>query len=116
MKIEKALNLLGLRKESTMQELNYSYRQLAKRYHPDFNSGREEWANSMMTQVNLAYEVALDYLAQFKEHSTTGGQDDVEPLVWTRERTYEKRRCEETAIQGFTESYTKRDREARRIE
>ena len=83
MKIEKALNILGLRKESTLQELNYSFRQLAKRYHPDFNSGREEWANSMMTQVNLAYEVALDYLAQFKEHSTTGGQDDVEPLAGT---------------------------------
>lgn len=81
MKIEKALNLLGLKKESTLKELNYSYRQLAKQYHPDFNTGREEWANSMMTQVNLAYEVALNYLAQIKERSTTRGKDDVEPLA-----------------------------------
>ncbi|UCB44267.1 MAG: J domain-containing protein [Spirochaetota bacterium] len=80
MKIEKALNLLGLKKESTLQELNYSFRQLAKRYHPDFNSGKEEWANSMMTQVNLAYEVALEYLAQYKECSMTGGREDAGPL------------------------------------
>jgi hypothetical protein len=80
MKIEKALNLLGLKKESTLRELNYSFRQLAKRYHPDFNSGREEWANSMMTQINLAYEVALDYLAQLKEGRRTGEPEDIEPL------------------------------------
>ena len=80
MKIEKALNLLGLSKESTLQEMNYSFRQLAKRYHPDFNSGKEEWANSMMTQVNLAYEVALKYLAQYKERSMTGGREEVGPL------------------------------------
>ena len=83
MNIEKALNLLGLKKDSTLQELNYSFRQLAKRYHPDFNSGKEEWANSMMTQVNLAYETALEYLAQKKERSMTGSREDAGPLQGT---------------------------------
>jgi hypothetical protein len=83
MNIEKALNLLGLKKESTLQELNYSFRQLAKRYHPDFHSGKEEWANSMMIQVNLAYEIALEFLAKYKERSMTGSREDAGPLQGT---------------------------------
>jgi hypothetical protein len=34
---------------------------LAKKYHPDFNQGKESWAHTKMTELNLAYEAALEH-------------------------------------------------------
>lgn len=62
MKPQKALKLFGISPSSSLNELNDAFRKLAKRYHPDFNRERESWANRMMTELNLAYEAALDFL------------------------------------------------------
>jgi len=67
MKLEKALKIFRISNESTVKDLNSNFRKLAKRYHPDFNRGREDWAHTMMTKLNLAYEVALDYLTVAKK-------------------------------------------------
>jgi len=62
MKIETALKLFKINNKSTIKDLNVNFRRLAKKYHPDFNKGRETWAHSMMIKLNLAYEMALDFL------------------------------------------------------
>ncbi len=67
MEPDKALKLLGLTLNSTLKELNSTFRRLAKKYHPDFNRGNESWAHRMMTELNLAYEVALDYITSTRD-------------------------------------------------
>jgi len=62
MEKEKALTILGLTGSSSTTELNTVFRKLAKKYHPDFNRENEAWAHKMMTELNLAYELALEYL------------------------------------------------------
>jgi hypothetical protein len=66
MELERALRLLKLSPDCSVDNLNESFRKLAKTYHPDSNRGRESWAHGIMTDLNLAYETVLDYL-------TTGG-------------------------------------------
>ena len=63
MEINEALAILGLTGSSTLQNLNYRFRKLAKKYHPDSNLENGEWAHSKMTNLNLAYETALEYFA-----------------------------------------------------
>ncbi|MBN2322263.1 MAG: J domain-containing protein [Spirochaetes bacterium] len=63
MEIEKAFTVLGLTEASTLTDLNCRFRKLAKRYHPDSNPENGEWAHSKMTNLNLAYEAALEYFA-----------------------------------------------------
>ncbi len=56
MDLDAALRLFGLQPDPETGELNRAFRRLAKRYHPDFNPGREEWANAHMSAINSAYE------------------------------------------------------------
>ena len=62
MENQKALKMLGLTSSSSISDLNSSFRKLAKKYHPDFNRNNEAWANLKMTELNLAYEMVLEYL------------------------------------------------------
>ncbi|HEB32621.1 MAG TPA: J domain-containing protein [Spirochaetes bacterium] len=62
MENEKALKMLGLTPSCSISELNSTFRRLAKQYHPDFNRNDESRANVRMTELNLAYEMALEYL------------------------------------------------------
>jgi len=71
MDIGEALETLGLAEESTLNDLNYSFRKLAKQYHPDSNPKKEEWAHGKMIRLNLAYEVALEHIASCKEKSSS---------------------------------------------
>lgn len=48
--------LLGVPKTATQAELKYSYRELAKRYHPDVNSADSE----TFIRINEAYSVLSD--------------------------------------------------------
>lgn len=49
-----------------MRELNYAFRRLVKKYHPDYNPDRTAFAHKAMTKINTAYDVALDYLASLR--------------------------------------------------
>jgi molecular chaperone DnaJ len=51
--------VLGLKREASTEEINKSYRELAKRYHPDRNSHDEE-ATQKFREVAEAYEVLRD--------------------------------------------------------
>lgn len=70
MKIEHALRVLGLTSLSTTGDLNSAFRKLAKKYHPDFNQGNEALAHKRMTELNLAYETALEYFTSVYEAET----------------------------------------------
>ena len=63
MELERVFELLEIDSRATIADLNTSYRRLAKKYHPDFNQGRESWAHTMMTELNLAYEAALEHFS-----------------------------------------------------
>ena len=67
MELERALKLLKLTPDCTLQKLNESFRKLAKIYHPDSNLGREEWAHRNMTELNLAYEALLNFITTPKQ-------------------------------------------------
>ena len=80
MDLNKALRLLKLNSQCTLEELNDSFRKLAKKHHPDSNRGREEWAHKTMTELNLAYEKVLDHVTM-----PSGGIREEKPPS-TRER------------------------------
>ncbi len=75
MQLETALRVFGLHPNPTPDELNRAFRRLAKRYHPDSNSDRLEWATSHMTSINLAYETIRKSLENGQE-STNGTKED----------------------------------------
>ena len=51
--------VLGVSKSANQQELKSAYRKLAKKYHPDLNSGDEEAAEKLK-EVNEAYSILSD--------------------------------------------------------
>lgn len=51
--------VLGLSKGATEDEIKKAYRKLAKKYHPDLNSG-DKTAETKFKEVNEAYEVLSD--------------------------------------------------------
>jgi hypothetical protein len=86
MEIKKALTILGLTVAPTLADLNYRFRKLAKKYHPDSNPENGEWAHAKMTNINLAYETVLEYIAA----APRGGRAGEERIESARER--ERRR------------------------
>lgn len=47
--------LLGVDKNSTIEQIRTAYRKLAKKWHPDLNSDKVR-AEAMMKEINEAYE------------------------------------------------------------
>ena len=62
---------VGLPNDYNEQDLLNAYRKLAKKYHPDYNMGREEEANQNMQRVNEARDVLKNNLGR-----TTGPNID----------------------------------------
>jgi hypothetical protein len=52
--LEEAYMLLGLRGDESLVDIKRVYREMARRYHPDLNPGRE--ALYRMKEINLAYK------------------------------------------------------------
>ena len=49
-------HILEVNRQATAAEIKKAFRKLAKRYHPDKNPGREEFADQMFRQISIAYE------------------------------------------------------------
>ena len=84
MKITQALAILGLSETPTLSDLNYRFRKLAKKYHPDSNPEKTEWAHKRMTNINLAYETALAHIAV--SHKSRGEEEANGESTLNRER------------------------------
>jgi len=52
-------NILGVNRNASEREIKQAYRKLARKYHPDVNSG-DKSAETKFKQVNEAYEVLSD--------------------------------------------------------
>jgi len=59
MNLAECYRILGLRSNATYEEIKSSYRQLARRYHPDLNPGSAQQAEQFI-QVNAAYRQLMD--------------------------------------------------------
>jgi len=60
-KIEDALDILGLPKFITKEDVKNQYYFLAKKHHPD--KGGEE---KVMEQINVAYHLLIQYIEEFR--------------------------------------------------
>ncbi|MEJ9214981.1 DnaJ domain-containing protein [Aneurinibacillus thermoaerophilus] len=75
--------ILGIERNASREEIKKAYRKLAKRYHPDVNSGSSE-SEKLFKEINEAYRILYDeslrktYDAKMngvKEEKSNGKQD-----------------------------------------
>ncbi len=63
MDVKTAFRIFRLPGNASETDLSDSYRRLVKRFHPDNNPGKEEWAHSRMVIINNAFELARGSLS-----------------------------------------------------
>ena len=63
--IDKARRLLGLGDRVTLKEIKQAYRKMAFRYHPDRKGQVGDEKDDMMKQLNWAYKLLLDFVANY---------------------------------------------------
>jgi hypothetical protein len=63
---EAALRFFRIADTASLRELNGAYRNAARKYHPDHNAHRLEWAHAAMLKVNAAYDSAVEYLSALR--------------------------------------------------
>lgn len=51
---------LGLQKNASPEQIKKNFRKLAKKFHPDANKNRQNWAEKEFIKVNKAYEILSD--------------------------------------------------------
>lgn len=61
-KIDRARKLLGLAEEASLEEIKRTYRELAKKFHPDKKKGNKK----KMQEINQAYKNLLDYCEKYR--------------------------------------------------
>jgi hypothetical protein len=71
MDVKTAFRIFRLQGNASETDLSDSYRRLVKRFHPDNNPGKEDWAHSRMIIINNAFELARGSLGASKTKQTT---------------------------------------------
>ena len=61
-RVDRARKLLGLGEESTLDEIKKTYRELARKFHPDRKKGDQK----KMQEINQAYENLLSYCDNYR--------------------------------------------------
>ena len=51
--------VLGIKRDATVEQIRQAFRKLARKYHPDVNPG-DRTAEDKFTEINEAYEVLSD--------------------------------------------------------
>ena len=67
--------LLGLERDADDDDIKKAYRKLARKYHPDKNPDKQEWATDMFKLVQEAYETLID--ANKRDHYDKFGHRNV---------------------------------------
>ena len=78
--------VLGVPRNASDREIKKAYRKLAMKYHPDRNSGKEEWANEQFKEINEAYGVLGDpqKRKQYDQFGTVGNIGDIFSSPFTK--------------------------------
>jgi curved DNA-binding protein len=78
--------ILGISKNASQEDIKKAYRKLAMKYHPDRNSGNEQWANEKFKEVNEAFSVLGDpqKKKQYDRFGTVGAAGDIFGSGYTR--------------------------------
>ena len=74
MKYKDYYKILGLDKNAKKEEIKKAYRKLAKKYHPDKNSGNKE-SEEKFKEINEAYEVLGDEKKKVKYDNMSSGHE-----------------------------------------
>jgi curved DNA-binding protein len=71
--------VLGVPKNATGAQIKKAYRQMAMKYHPDRNPGKEKWANEKFKEINEAFSVLGDppKKKQYDRFGTVGNIGDI---------------------------------------
>lgn len=62
MELRRALTMFRIDGRVPIEELNSSFRDLVKKYHPDKVREHPEWAHERMAEINEAYETLVDWV------------------------------------------------------
>lgn len=53
-------DILGVKRGATIKEIKKAYKKQARKYHPDRNQNRPEFAKKKFVELNEAYEILKD--------------------------------------------------------
>ena len=101
MDLDEALQFLHLRADSTITELETSFRTLIKVYHPDKNQHRTEWSHQMTVKLNEAYDLIhclIEERAKKEQEKTA--------------ETSKARRADPQAVRNFKAAFAEAKHEA----
>ncbi len=62
MELRKALGIFRIEGRVSMEQLNATFRELVKKYHPDKVRDYSDWANERMSEINAAYERLTEWI------------------------------------------------------
>ena len=88
-------SLLGVKRDASEREIKQAYRKLARKYHPDVNSG-DKSAEAQFKQINEAYEVLSDKDKR-RKYDQFGDQ-------WQHADQFAKAGGRQTPFGGFSQS------------
>jgi curved DNA-binding protein CbpA len=61
MDIYESYKILGVSTTAEIEEITKAFKLLAKKFHPDANPDKLDWAHKKMSDLNQAYQVIVDY-------------------------------------------------------
>ena len=64
--VDEARRTLGLSEAATLKEIKSVYRRLAHHHHPDKHVGTTEEKDEMMSKLNRAYQLLINYCTDYK--------------------------------------------------
>ena len=85
--IKAAADLLGLGEKATLSEIKKAYRRLSKKHHPDVKkTAKQKTEKIAMHKLTEAYQVLLDYCAQYSFPLVPGDDEQLQAEDWWFER------------------------------
>ncbi len=61
MDIYESYRILGVSSSAEIEEINRAFKLLAKKFHPDANPDNLDWAHRKMSDINMAYQMVIDF-------------------------------------------------------